>query len=168
MACVVEDGAELTCTVVVLPGAGECGIRATLGVGAVLRLWGVGAVEGDEKSHITILVEHVGRESVSEVVWRLVAEGRGSIVCRVDTVIEADAKGSSARQEVKGRVLSYDAVITVDPRLSLLTSDIVAASHGASVGNFPDEEMAYLAARGVTPEGARRVLTWGFVGEVVG
>jgi Fe-S cluster assembly protein SufD len=46
-------------------------------------------------------------------------------------------------------------------------ADDVKCAHGATVGQLEDEELFYLASRGIPTERARALLTYGFAEDVI-
>ncbi len=52
------------------------------------------------------------------------------------------------------------------PQLEIFADDVKCA-HGAAVGQIDEEELFYLLARGLNPELARNLLTYGFAEEVI-
>jgi len=48
-----------------------------------------------------------------------------------------------------------------------IDADQVKCSHGATTGQISDEEIFYLCARGISPEIARQMISFGFLNEVV-
>jgi Fe-S cluster assembly protein SufD len=46
-------------------------------------------------------------------------------------------------------------------------ADDVKCAHGATVGQLEEEELFYLASRGLEPDIARNLLTYGFAEEVI-
>jgi len=69
-------------------------------------------------------------------------------------------------QTNKNLLLSREARIDTKPQLEIFNDDVKCA-HGATVGQLEEEELFYLASRGLHPELARNLLTYGFAEELV-
>lgn len=69
-------------------------------------------------------------------------------------------------QTNKNLLLSNEARVDTKPQLEILADDVKCA-HGAAVGQIDEEEMFYLETRGIHPELARNLLTYGFAEEVI-
>ena len=52
------------------------------------------------------------------------------------------------------------------PQLEIYNDDVKCA-HGATVGQLEEEELFYLLSRGLHPDLARNLLTYGFAEEIV-
>ena len=74
---------------------------------------------------------------------------------------------TDARQLNRNLLLSSETTIDTKPQLEILADD-VKCSHGATVGQLEDDEIFYLASRGISPERARALLTFGFAEELIG
>jgi Fe-S cluster assembly protein SufD len=69
-------------------------------------------------------------------------------------------------QTNKNLLLSDKARVDTKPQLEIFADDVKCA-HGAAVGQIDREELFYLQTRGIRPELARGVLTYGFAEEVI-
>ena len=54
------------------------------------------------------------------------------------------------------------------PQLEILADDVKWRAHGAAVGQIEEDELFYLETRGIHPDLARNLLTYGFAEEVIG
>jgi Fe-S cluster assembly protein SufD len=70
-------------------------------------------------------------------------------------------------QTNKNLLLSHQARVDTKPQLEIFADDVKCA-HGAAVGQIDEEELFYLQARGINPDLARNLLTYGFAEEVIG
>jgi Fe-S cluster assembly protein SufD len=73
---------------------------------------------------------------------------------------------TDAHQLNKNLLLSAAAHVDTKPQLEIFADD-VKCSHGATVGQLEDEELFYLATRGLSPERARALLTFGFAEDIL-
>ena len=71
-------------------------------------------------------------------------------------------------QTVNGKPLVYldNAASAQVPQLEIYNDDVKCA-HGATVGQLEEEELFYLLSRGLHPDLARNLLTYGFAEEIV-
>ncbi len=76
------------------------------------------------------------------------------------------AQRTDARQTNRNLLLSNEARVDTKPQLEIFADDVKCA-HGATVGQLEDEELFYLASRGLHPDIARNLLTYGFAEEVI-
>jgi Fe-S cluster assembly protein SufD len=57
--------------------------------------------------------------------------------------------------------------VDTKPQLEIFADDVKCA-HGATVGQLEEEELFYLRTRGLKPDHARALLTYGFAEDVIG
>jgi Fe-S cluster assembly protein SufD len=73
---------------------------------------------------------------------------------------------TDAHQLNKNLLLSADAHVDTKPQLEIFADD-VKCSHGATVGQLEEEELFYLTTRGLSPERASALLTYGFAEDII-
>jgi len=56
--------------------------------------------------------------------------------------------------------------VDTKPQLEIFADD-VKCTHGAAIGQLEEDEIFYLESRGLRPELARNLLTYGFAEEVI-
>jgi Fe-S cluster assembly protein SufD len=81
-------------------------------------------------------------------------------------IVREGALLTDARQLNKNLLLSSEAHIDTKPELEIFADD-VKCSHGATVGQLEDDEVFYLASRGLPLDRARALLTYGFAEDVI-
>ena len=69
-------------------------------------------------------------------------------------------------QTNKNLLLSTQARVDTKPQLEIYADDVKCA-HGAAVGQLDEEELFYLATRGINTPLARNLLTYGFAEEII-
>ncbi|MBS0199980.1 MAG: Fe-S cluster assembly protein SufD [Proteobacteria bacterium] len=123
-----------------------------------------GALLGTGKRHVEtrLQVEHLARDTRSDLQWRGLASGRSRVVMHGGIRIEAGADGSDAQLSNRNLLLSDNAEIDTQPVL-VIHADEVKAAHGATVGQLDANALFYLRSRGVPEAQARRMLTAAFV-----
>jgi Fe-S cluster assembly protein SufD len=137
-------------------------IRAEL-AGARSRFDSRGAfvLHGRQHADMEVLVTHRGRDSVSESIWRGVADNRSRGVVHGRILVQPGADGADGSFYNKNLLLSPDAEIDTRPALEIY-ADEVKANHGATVGQLDENVLFYLRSRGVPLEMARRILVRAF------
>ncbi len=76
------------------------------------------------------------------------------------------ADGTDSQQLNKNLLLSENARVWTRPQLQINADDVKCA-HGATVGQLEKEQLFYLASRGLDPELAQGLLTYGFAEEII-
>jgi Fe-S cluster assembly protein SufD len=125
----------------------------------VLR--GVFALRGREHADVHLDVRHAARDTISDVLWRGVADARARGILHGAITVAPGADGADARLETKNLLLSPHAEIDAQPVLEI-HADEVKASHGATVGELDERALFYLRSRGVPLAAARSLLIAGF------
>ncbi|MFS8063384.1 MAG: Fe-S cluster assembly protein SufD [Luteimonas sp.] len=136
------------------------------GEGAMLSANGVLLATGKRHLDTRLGIEHIARDTQSDLTWRGLAAGRSRAVFHGGILIHAGADGSDANLSNKNLLLSDAAEIDSQPVLEI-HADEVKAAHGATVGQLDPTAMFYLRSRGLQEADARRLLTAAFCREVV-
>lgn len=111
-------------------------------------------------------IEHIARNTRSQLVWRGLAGQRGRAVFHGGILIHAGADGSAAELANKNLLLSPYAEIDTQPVLEI-HADEVKAAHGAAVGQLDPQALFYLRSRGLPQAQARTLLTAAFARDVL-
>jgi Fe-S cluster assembly protein SufD len=90
----------------------------------------------------------------------LAGKGRGVFDGRVH--VHPGAQGTAAHMSSDNLMLSRQAEVDAKPQLEIYADD-VKCSHGATVGQLDPDVLFYLRSRGIPEDRARRLLTRGFV-----
>ena len=136
------------------------------GDGAAFAARGLFALHERQHGDCQIEIAHAARDTLSDVLWRGVADGRARAVFQGAITVRPGADGSDARLSNKNLLLSPHAEIDTRPVLEI-HADEVKASHGATVGQLDERALFYLRARGVPLAAARNMLTYGFCRSVL-
>ncbi|MFO7324694.1 MAG: SufD family Fe-S cluster assembly protein [Pseudomonadota bacterium] len=138
-------------------------LRAALfGAGAQFDLRAVALAAGRRTLDHSLLVDHLGRHTASNQVFRAIARGQAHIACRSRVEIATSAAGASSQQSLKGLLDGAGAEIDLRPQLEIHT-DEVRASHGATTGALDPAMQFYLHSRGLDADTARALLEWAFL-----
>ena len=143
---------------------GRLEIVVTLAEGAHFELGGVTLGGGETTREIVTRLAHEAPGATSNQVVRSVHWGRGTgnFLGRID--VASGAQKTDAAQSFKGLLLEKGASANAVPQLEIYADDVKCA-HGATVGQMDEMARYYMAARGIPPETARRLLIRAFLGD---
>ncbi|HEX5084200.1 MAG TPA: Fe-S cluster assembly protein SufD [Blastocatellia bacterium] len=127
---------------------------------------GLYVVTGEQHTDSHTSIDHQKPHSVSHQLYKGILDGSSRAVFNGKVFVREGALLTDARQLNKNLLLSSDAHVDTKPQLEIFADDVKCA-HGATVGQLEDEELFYLAARGITTERARALLTYGFAEDVI-
>jgi len=136
------------------------------GEGAQVHANGVLRATGRRHLDTRLGIDHVGRDTQCELVWRGLGAGRSRAAFHGGILIREGADGSNADLSNKNLLLNEGAEIDTQPVLEI-HADEVQAAHGATVGQLDENALFYLRSRGVPAEAARALLTAAFCRETV-
>jgi Fe-S cluster assembly protein SufD len=124
----------------------------------------IGLIFGDGQQHYDYysLQSHEGSRSRSSLVFKAVLRDQASSNYTGMVHIAHEARQCDATQESRNLLLSHGAKADADPRLEILNSDVVRATHGASVGPVDQEMLYYVMTRGLSRREAERLLVQAF------
>lgn len=134
--------------------------------GAELNMSGVFVAR--DRGHIDnqLCVEHRVPDCTSNQVYRGLAGEKGRAVLNGRIHIHPGAKGTLAELSNKNLLLSPGAEIDTKPELEIYNDDVKCA-HGATVGQLDAMQQFYLQTRGIAAAEAKRMLSLGFVNELI-
>lgn len=126
---------------------------------------GVYVADGERHVDFRATQHHVGARCTSDLLFRGAAWDRASAVFSGLIRIEAGAARSDAHQASHYLLLSDEARAANIPRLEILNHD-VKCGHASSGGPPDEDQLYYLAARGIPPAVAERLVVDGFFADV--
>lgn len=112
------------------------------------------------------LIDHRQPHCSSHQLYKGILDGRSRAVFNGKVFVREGAQQTDARQTNRNLLLSNEARVDTKPQLEIFADDVKCA-HGATVGQLEEEELFYLTSRGLHPELARNLLTYGFAEEVI-
>lgn len=112
------------------------------------------------------LIDHNSPHCTSHQLYKGILDGKSRAVFNGKVFVHKDAQKTDAKQSNKNLLLSNEARVDTKPQLEIYADDVKCA-HGATVGQLEEEELFYLVSRGLHPELARNLLTYGFAEELV-
>jgi Fe-S cluster assembly protein SufD len=135
--------------------------------GAECRVDGLYIVGDGQHTDTHSLIDHREPNCASRQNYKGILDGKSRAVFNGRVYVHEGASGTDAQQSNKNLLLSADARVDTKPQLEIYNDDVKCA-HGATVGQLEEEELFYLLSRGLHPDLARNLLTYGFAEEVVG
>jgi Fe-S cluster assembly protein SufD len=162
-----RDGAYELTTVTLGAQLSRHGIEVLLGSeGASCRVDGLYIVGTGQHADTHSLIDHRVPRCTSRQNYKGILDGRSRAVFNGRVFVREGAHQTDAEQSNKNLLLSTEARVDTKPQLEILNDD-VKCSHGATVGQLEEEELFYLLSRGLHPDLARNLLTYGFAEEVI-
>jgi Fe-S cluster assembly protein SufD len=155
--CEATFGARLARTTLTVRFRGEGGR------GSVAGLYVTGGRQHVDH-HVT--VDHAVPRCSSRQLFKGVLDGSARAVFNGRVIVRPNAQKTDATQTNKHLLLSDGVEVDSKPQLEIFADD-VKCTHGAAEGQLAPEAMFYLRSRGLDETVARRLLTLGFVREVV-
>ena len=143
---------------------GRLSLRVTLGARAHFTL-GAAQVGGDGATlEVVSHVEHAAPDAVSRQVVRSVLgkDATGTYLGKVRVAPGAD--GTDGEQSVRAMLLDSTATANAKPELEIHADDVKCA-HGCAVGELDAGALFYMAARGLPPAEAKRLMLQAFLAE---
>ncbi|HVQ38076.1 MAG TPA: Fe-S cluster assembly protein SufD [Pyrinomonadaceae bacterium] len=113
------------------------------------------------------VIDHRKPHCTSHQLYKGILDGKSRAVFNGKVFVRHNAQKTDAMQTNKNLLLSNEARVDTKPQLEILADDVKCA-HGAAVGQIDEDELFYLKARGIHPDLARNLLTYGFAEEVIG
>lgn len=139
-------------------------VEVTLAEGAHFEFGGV-TIGGDEVTRefvTTVRHDHAhatSNQTVRSVHWDTAT---GNFLGEIK--VAQHAQKTDAAQDFKGLLLEAGASANAVPQLEIFADDVKCA-HGATVGELDEAARYYMAARGISPELAQRLLVQAFIAD---
>ena len=139
-------------------------VEVRLARGAHFQFGGVTIGGGEATREFVTRTIHAEPEATSAQVVRAVHWGTatGNFLGRID--VARDAQKTDAAQDFKALLLERGASANAKPELEIFADDVKCA-HGAAIGQMDEAARYYMAARGIPPEAARKLLVRAFVAD---
>ena len=139
-------------------------VEVRLARGAHFQFGGVTIGGGEATREFVTRTVHAEPEATSSQVVRAVHWGTatGNFLGRID--VARDAQKTDAAQDFKGLLLERGASANAKPELEIFADDVKCA-HGAAIGQMDEMARYYMAARGIPPETARKLLVRAFIAD---
>ena len=134
--------------------------------GAECFIDGLYLVGGQQHTDTHSLISHRVPHCASHQTYKGILDGTSRAVFNGKVYVHEHANGTDAQQTNKNMLLSNTARVDTKPQLEIYNDDVKCA-HGATVGQMEEEELFYLLSRGLHPDLARNLLTYGFAEEII-
>lgn len=123
-------------------------------------------LKGKQQADSYSVIDHQAPYGCSQQQHKCVVEdhSRGTFNGRLR--VRQAAQKTDASQSSRNLLLSEKARIYTRPQLEIVADDVKCA-HGATISQIDSDELFYLRSRGIDPELARQLLTYGFVVELI-
>ncbi|MEE4201267.1 SufD family Fe-S cluster assembly protein [Erythrobacter sp.] len=136
----------------------------TLGNAAHFEFGGVTIGGGSAVREFVTTTRHEEPGATSNQTVRSVHWGEASGNFLGEIKVARHAQQTDAAQDFKALLLEAGASANAVPQLEIYADDVKCA-HGATVGQLDEVARYYMAARGLSPEEARRLLVQAFIGD---
>lgn len=134
--------------------------------GAEIHLYGVYAPTGEQHVDNHTRIDHAKPHGTSREAYKGVASDKGRGVFNGKVIVHKDAQKTDSEQSSDALLLSKRAEIDAKPELEIYADDVKCA-HGSTVGQLDEDAVFYLMSRGIDEDGARAILTYSFIDEIV-
>lgn len=161
----VEEGARYAHFVLnTAPAFARLELEVTLEKGAHFELGAVSLGGGATTQECITRTIHAHPHASSNQIARAVQWGRatGNFLGRIE--VARGAQKTDAAQNFKALLLEKGARANTKPELEIYADDVLCA-HGAAIGALDEDAAFYMAARGLAPATARKLLVQAFIGD---
>jgi Fe-S cluster assembly protein SufD len=142
-------------------------INAVLdGPGAELILNGLYLLGGAQHADHHTVIDHAQPHCASHEFFNGVLAERAHGVFNGRIIVRPGAQRTDSKQTNNNLLLSTEARADSQPQLEIYADD-VKCTHGSTVGPIDQTQLYYLRSRGLSPEAARGILTYGFGAEIL-
>ncbi|MBD2843157.1 SufD family Fe-S cluster assembly protein [Erythrobacter rubeus] len=139
-------------------------VEVTLGKGAHFEFGGVTIGGGGVTREFVTKTVHAEPNATSNQTVRSVHWDTATGNFLGEIKVARDAQKTDAAQDFKGLLLEAGASANAVPQLEIFADDVKCA-HGATVGQLDEAARYYMAARGLSPQQAQRLLVQAFIGD---
>ena len=129
------------------------------------HLYGIYLAGGQQVVDNHTVVDHRKPHCMSNELYKGVMKDEALAVFNGKIFVREDAQKTNAFQKNNNLMLSKKAVVDSKPQLEIYADD-VKCSHGSTIGQFNDDALFYLKARGIGEEKAKALLIHAFAFDV--
>ncbi|HEX9282311.1 MAG TPA: Fe-S cluster assembly protein SufD [Gemmatimonadales bacterium] len=137
------------------------------GIGGQLTLNGLYLLGGRQHGDHHTVIDHAQPHCESHEYFNGVLDDQAHGVFNGRIVVRPGAQRTDSKQTNNNLLLSTEARADSQPQLEIYADD-VKCTHGSTVGPIDENQLYYLRSRGLSPETARGLLTYGFGAEILG
>ncbi len=147
-------------------GSARLEVEVTLAKGAHFEFGGVTIGGGDATREFVTKTVHAEPDATSNQTVRAVHWGTATGNFLGEINVLRHAQKTDAAQDFKALLLEKGASANAVPQLEIFVDDVKCA-HGATVGQLDENARYYMAARGIVPDMAQRLLVQAFIGDAL-
>jgi Fe-S cluster assembly protein SufD len=136
------------------------------GAGAELILNGLYLLRDAQHADHHTVIDHAQPHCASHEYFNGVLAGRAHGVFNGRIIVRPGAQRTDSKQTNNNLLLSTEARADSQPQLEIYADD-VKCTHGSTVGPIDQTQLYYLRSRGLSPDAARSILTYGFGAEIL-
>ena len=136
------------------------------GPGGRCTLNGLYLLEGRQHADHHTTIDHAQPHCESHEYFNGVLDGRSHGVFNGRIIVRKGAQRTDSKQTNNNLVLSEEARADSQPQLEIYADD-VKCTHGATLGPIDEKALFYLKSRGLSPNEAQGLLTYGFGAEIL-
>ncbi|OLB07003.1 MAG: Fe-S cluster assembly protein SufD [Gemmatimonadetes bacterium 13_2_20CM_69_27] len=137
------------------------------GTGAELILNGLYVLGGSQHADHHTVIDHARPHCASHEFFNGVLAERAHGVFNGRIIVRPGAQRTDSKQTNNNLLLSTEARADSQPQLEIYADD-VKCTHGSTVGPLDQTALYYLRSRGLSPETAQSLVTYGFAAEILG
>jgi Fe-S cluster assembly protein SufD len=162
-----RDSRLMFTTIALGSGVVRNDIHAVLsGTGGSLVLNGLSVMSGRQHVDFHTTIDHAQPNCESHEYFNGVFDGESRGVFNGRIIVRPGAQRTDSKQTNNNLLLSPSARADSQPQLEIYADD-VKCTHGSTVGPLDETALFYLHSRGLGPDEARGLLTYGFGAEIL-
>jgi Fe-S cluster assembly protein SufD len=164
----LQTHAKLTLSTITLSGLVNRHSIGSLvqGEKAELHLNGLDVLDGKTEIYHHTVTEHWVANAISDQTYKGILDEDSKSEFNSLVFVAKGADGTDSHQLHKTLLLSDDAHVWTRPQLQINADDVKCA-HGSAVGQLAEDQLFYLASRGLSQGLAKSLLTYGFAEDVI-
>ncbi|HKV70567.1 MAG TPA: Fe-S cluster assembly protein SufD [Gemmatimonadales bacterium] len=136
------------------------------GTGASLTLNGLSVLSGRQHVDYHTTIDHAQAHCESHELFNGVFDQQARGVFNGRIIVRPGAQRTDSKQTNNNLLLSGEARADSQPQLEIYADD-VKCTHGATLGPLDPTALFYLVSRGLSPQTAKSLLTYGFAADVL-
>jgi len=129
------------------------------------HLYGINLTTDNQLVDNHTIVDHMKPHCESYEWYKNIPQDHSTAVFNGKIFVREDAQKTNAFQQNNNMLIGDKATVYTKPQLEIFADD-VKCSHGCTMGQFDDEALFYLRARGIGEESARILLVHAFAFDV--
>ncbi|WP_243835967.1 Fe-S cluster assembly protein SufD [Sphingobacterium paludis] len=129
------------------------------------HLYGINLTSGKQLVDNHTIVDHMKPHCESYEWYKNIPQEESTAVFNGKIFVREDAQKTNAFQQNNNMLIGDKSTVYTKPQLEIFADD-VKCSHGCTMGQFDDEALFYLRARGIGEESARILLVHAFAFDV--